>query len=389
MNPEITDNQARERGGGTPPFGLPSASGATNTGRGAIVALFRVGTRKARFTAALMLVVTGLVTQTANQALAEARQAVLYLDAPAVSTDRATNAGEVARAYSDPRSSTSPDVLAWLGVRPAADNDTGTPPQYAAAAFASVTALDAEGTQAVTAEAAYEAGETMLAQIEDGVPSEGGSPSEDDLAAAGGAVRPELGDGTQAPDEKPAKSYDAPPAEQPSSPDLASSPEPVAESVAEPDGDEGLALQAPAETPSSGPAKTEFAAAPSEDASPIRGSSHGAEPGYGATGPVSELAAGPSVGTSDEAEAQEPEVQKGEVREPSSGREHAGRKPRRPQAKRPQTIPATGAKRRMPTPPRARSPQTRCRSKSHPSLPTPGRRAPRATTWLRRLPLRR
>ena len=327
MNPEITDNQAREGGGGTSPFGLPSASGATNPDRGAIVALFRVGTRKARLAAALMLVMTGLVTQTATQALAEARQAVLYLDAPAVSTDRATNAGEVARAYSDPRSPTFPDVLAWLGVRTAAENDTGTPPKYAAAAFASVTALGAAGTQAVTAEAAYEAGETMLAQIEDGVPSKGGSPSEDDLAAAGGAtgnahggsVRPELGDGTRAPDENPAKSYDAPPAEQPSSPDLASSPEPVAE----PDGAEGLALQAPVATPSSGSAETEFAAAPSEDASPTRGSSHGAEPSYGATGPVSESAAGPSVGPTDESEAQKPEVQKGDVREPGDGGEFA------------------------------------------------------------------
>jgi hypothetical protein len=320
MNPETMDNQAREGGGGTSPSGLPSASGATNPDRGAIVALFRVGTRKARLAAALMLVVTGLLTQTANQALAEARQAVLYLDAPAVSTDRATNAGEVARAYSDPRSPTSPDVLAWLGVRTAAENDTRTPPKYAAAAFASITAVDADGTPAITAEAAYEAGETMLAQIEDGVPSKGGSPSEDDLAAAGGAVRPELGEDTQAPDEKPAKSYEAPPTEQPSSPDLASSPEPVAE----PDGAEGLALQAPAATPSSGPAETELAAVPSEDASPTRGSPHGAEPGYGATGPVSESAAGPSVGPADESEAQKPEVQKGDVREPGDGGEFAG-----------------------------------------------------------------
>ena len=255
-----------------------------------------------------MVVVTVLVTQTATQAIAEARQTVLYLDAPAVSTDRATRAGETAKAYSDPRSPALPDALAWLGVGPAAGDDAGPPPRGASAAFASITAPDAEGTPGLTAEAAYDAGETMLAQIEDGAPPSSGGASESDLAAAGDAdgvaVRPELGDGSRVPErvpeEEPSADYDAPPAEQPTTPDLASSPEPVepsSESAVGPSGDEGLTLEAPA------PTQTELAEVdPTSlgDASPAPRSSLDARPDYGATGPISEPAADPSTAPRDE-----------------------------------------------------------------------------------------
>jgi len=319
MNPRNTDNQAREGGVGRAPFGDP---GSANPGDGAIVALFRIGTRRAWLAAALMVVVTGLVIQTATQALAQARETVLYLDAPAVSIDRATRAGEVARAYSGPRSSAYPDALAWLGVGPSQGDDTEASPPDAESAFASITAPDADGTPTITAEAAYEAGETMLAQIEDGVPSGDGSPSESDLAAAGGAVRPELGYGTQAPEEEPSETHEAPPAEQLESPDLASSPAPVESTAApaiEPSGSEGLSLETPAPTSDAGEA--ELAAVPFEDAYLAPETSLGTEPEYGATGPVSEPAPEWSIEPSGGPGVQEPEVQKSEpkdeeVREP-------------------------------------------------------------------------
>ena len=308
MDPESTNNQAREEAGPKRSPRNPVAGNPLgNSGGSTVVALFRVGTRGCLLAAALMVVVTVLVTQTATQAIAEARQTVLYLDAPAVSMDRATRAGETAKAYSDPRSPALPDALAWLGVGPAAGDETGPPPRGASAAFASITAPDAEGTPGLTAEAAYDAGETMLAQIEDGAPPSSGGARESDLAAAGDAdgvaVRPELGDGSRVPErsrEEPSADYDAPPAEQPTTPDLASSPEPVepsSESAVGPSGDEGLTLEAPA------PTQTELAEVdPTSlgDASPAPRSSLDARPDYGATGPISEPAADPSTAPRDE-----------------------------------------------------------------------------------------
>lgn len=278
MKPQSTDNPAREGA-------VRSSSrepGAVQT----VVALFRTRSRRCRLAAAFVAVMVGLVGQTATQAFAQARETILYLDAPAVSTDRATRAGETASAYSDPRSPASPDALAWLRVQGPRGE---APPQAASVAFASITAPDTEGKPGITAEAAYDAGATMLAQIEDGAPSEDGGPGEDELATAG-AVRPELGDGTQAPEEEPSAGYEAPPAEQPTTPDLASSPEPVVpaqEPVAEPSGGEGLTLEAPA----SAPAETELAVAPTEDASPSPEVSLDPQPDYGAAGPISEPAA--------------------------------------------------------------------------------------------------
>lgn len=141
-----------------------------------VLALLRAGTRRCRLAAAVVAVVAGLVVQTANGAFADARRTVLYLDAPAVSADRAARAGETAVAYSDPRSAASPDVLAWLGVAESRENEPPAPPESAEAAFASVIAPDGAETPSVTVEAAAEAGRVMLAQIEDGAPSSDGVP---------------------------------------------------------------------------------------------------------------------------------------------------------------------------------------------------------------------
>ncbi|QIN84622.1 hypothetical protein GBA63_19685 [Rubrobacter tropicus] len=277
-----------------------------------VATLFGIGTRRCRLAAALVVVMVGLAGHTANQAFARAEGTVLYLDAPAVSTDRATRAGETAQAHhSDPRSSVSPDALAWLGVRGPRGDDTEAPPQDAAGAFASVTAPDTEDTPGITAEAAYAAGETMLAQVEDGAPAEDGGPDEDALAAAG-AVRPELGDGTRASEGQPSADYEAPPAEQPTTSDPASSPEPVVP-VAEPSGDKGLALEVPTQT---APAQTELAAAPSEDASPAPEISLDTEPDYGAMGPISGPV--PTPEPSAEPETQEEEIQEPKLQEPET-----------------------------------------------------------------------
>jgi hypothetical protein len=284
MNHENADRQAREGAGPKHPRRNP----------GAIGTLLRIGTRRCRLAAAVIVVVAGLVTQTANQALAEAKGHVLYLDAPAVSKDRATRAGEIARAYASPGSAVSPeatpDVLTWLGLGPVRAGLVA-PSQDASAAFASVTAPDAEGTPGVTAEAAYAAGETMLAQIEHGAPSRKGSPSESELAAAGGADRPELGDGAQAPKEHPSPDYEAQPAEQPATPELAPSPKPVVPAAgppAEPTGGEGLALEAWEPFAEPAPAETELAAALTKDASPPPDVTPDDRPDYGPTGPISE-----------------------------------------------------------------------------------------------------
>ena len=305
MKPHSADEPARE-GAVRPSSRGPGAAQTVAT-------LFGIGTRRCRLAAAFVGVMVGLAGHPANQAYARAEETVLYLDAPAVSTDRATRAGETAQAHhSDPRSSAPPNALAWLGVRGPREDDTEAPPQDAAGAFASVTAPDAEGTPGITAQTAYVAGETMLAQVEDVAPAEDGG--RDELAAAG-AVRPELGDGTRASEERPSADHEAPPAEQPTTANPASSPEPIVPD-AEPSGDEGLALDAPTQ---GAPAQTELAAAPGEDASPASEIPLDTEPDYGATGPISEPA--PTPEPSAEPETQEEEIQEPELQEPETQNE--------------------------------------------------------------------
>lgn len=160
-----------------------------------VLALLLVGDRRCRLAAALVAVVVGLASQIGNQAVAQAEQSRLYLDAPAVSAERASRAGEVANAYSAADSPATREVLAWLTV-PVRPADASPPPESAAKAFASITARDGEGTDGVTPEDALTAGGVMLAQL-DGSPSrEDGS---EELASAE-AVRPQLGDGTRTPE---------------------------------------------------------------------------------------------------------------------------------------------------------------------------------------------
>lgn len=196
-----------------------------------ILTLIRAGTRRCRFVAAFMAITLSLVSQSAGVAYAEAAQTVLYLDAPTVSDERATQAGEVASEYSKVGSPATDETLAWLAV-PEGAQEPVDPPEEAREAFASVTApSDGPG---VTAGAALVAGETMLAQLEG---AEDGGAGE--LAAAE-AVRPHLGDGsadgegggergatqdTQE-DEPRYEAEAAPPATQPAAGDPGATPQP-------------------------------------------------------------------------------------------------------------------------------------------------------------------
>lgn len=151
-----------------------------------ILALIRAGTRRCRFAAAFMAVAFGLVSQTAGAAYAQARESVLYLDAPSVSSERAERAGEVASEYSRPGSPATGETLAWLAL-PSGALELADPPEGARGAFASVTAPSEDS--GVTAEGALAAGEAMIAQLEEAGDGSGGE------LAATGAVRPRLGDG--------------------------------------------------------------------------------------------------------------------------------------------------------------------------------------------------
>lgn len=154
----------------------------------AVVALVRVGTRRCRLAAAFMAVVVGLASQIGIQSVAQAKQSTLYLDAPVVSTERASKAGDTASAYSTSDSPVSSEILAWLGV-PARSFHVSQSSGGAEKAFSSITAPDGEEAGGVTIAAALRAGQVMLAQI-------GGSPSEDGGAESSspGAIRPQLGD---------------------------------------------------------------------------------------------------------------------------------------------------------------------------------------------------
>lgn len=269
-----------------------------------LLALLRVGTRRCRLAAAFMAIVIILTAPIANGAFAETRRTVLYLDAPTVSKNRALRAGEVADAYTDLGSPATRETLAWLGL-PVLPTDVSTPPEYAEDAFASLTAPNGAVAGGVTADAAFRAGEVMLAQIDEGVPRESRDGDEDmsEEMAAAGAVRPRLGDGTRAPDAEhvaePATQSDEQPepgggevptdvgtleyASTPAYPDPTGEP-------AEPSAGASIVVPAPLsgggepEEPS-----TELAAAPSyKDTSPEPAFGTEDEP-YRSTGPVSDV----------------------------------------------------------------------------------------------------
>ncbi len=162
----------------------------------AVVTLVRVGTRRCRLAAAFMAVVVGLASQIGIQSVAQAKQSTLYLDAPAVSTERASRAGDASSAYSTD-SPVSSEILAWLGL-PAQSVHFSSLSEGAEQAFSSITASNDDEAGGVTIAAALRAGKVMLAQIE-------GSPSEDGGAesASAGAVRPQLGNGNLTPEAEP------------------------------------------------------------------------------------------------------------------------------------------------------------------------------------------
>jgi len=169
--------------------------------RGTVVALLRVGTRRAAWAAALVAVCANLALGAGKGALAESRQRVLYLDAPSVSTSSAREAGEVARTYAE--RGVDRGVLAWAGLPTTYDEELAgpapaPPPPEAEKAFASVTAPPPQAAEpgGLTHEQALLAGETMIAQLTD--PEGPTTGSEEELATAG-AVRPKIGDGTVAP----------------------------------------------------------------------------------------------------------------------------------------------------------------------------------------------
>lgn len=314
-------------GTGGPPAPIPKTCPDPS-----VLAFFRVGTRRCRMAAAVIAVVVGLTAQTASGAYAEARQAVLYLDAPAVSAERATRAGQVARAYSEAVDTASLKALAWLGV-PARPAGVGAPQQERlAAAFASITAPDSGdatryaagyATGGVTPEAALRAGEVMLAQIGGDSGPEGAADDADAQMAAAGAVRPELGDGTRAPSARPDAKRVAPPKAFATQPDpgaeYASTPAPPSPSAkpsAQPTGATGIVVPAPSGTGRGGTRSSELAEAPSEGGVVSEGGSSAVGESYGLTGPVSDtgpMTAGDSHPSGDEQSppASEPSITAG------------------------------------------------------------------------------
>lgn len=132
---------------------FPKLSGLSRSA----VALFRVGTYRARLAAALMLVAGGLLYQIGAQAMEQSSRKVLYLDAPSVSVPRAEKAGEVARGYAGPDSSVDDTVLAWVDVKPV--------PQEARKAFASITDPSGQPPGGISYDNAVAAGDSMVAQL--------------------------------------------------------------------------------------------------------------------------------------------------------------------------------------------------------------------------------
>lgn len=255
------------------PQAFPNLAGFSRSA----VALFRLGTHRARLAAALMVVSGGLLYQTGAQALEQSSREILYLDVPSVSLQRAEKAGGVARSYTAPDSSVDANVLAWVGV--------DAPSEDTRRALASITTRSERPAGGVSYDDAVDASDTMVAQL-GGDSSAGGGTGSGELALVD-PVRPKLGDGTKAPD---ASEQGTVSDQQPSPMDTGGSgddasqnpapselglPEPMAEDYA------------PSETvPTDYPGDEELAAVPGGDHE-------------GATGPISD-AYTPDAGTTDE-----------------------------------------------------------------------------------------
>jgi len=270
-----------------------------------IFTLLRVGTRRCRLAAALLAVIVALAPQFGARASAE-EGATLYLNAPSVSHERASQAGEVARDYSEGGSSARDGVLAWVGV-PARALDA---PDGASEAFASITAPEGEGASDVTLEDALRAGEVMLAQIGD-EPPEDGEDGNEELASAAEAVRPQLGDGRRAPETEEGETREKGPAFDETSPSdrgvsAYASTQGASVSIGETGGEIGEVAQAPQPIGGGEPdgslqvPSIELASAPTvADEAP--GSDAGAEEeAYGPTGPISNAPRAPESSEEDD-----------------------------------------------------------------------------------------
>lgn len=283
---------------------------------GAVLALLRAGSRAPALAAAFVVVVAGFAAQTEAEALDVAERDVLYLDAPAVSEERAARAGKAAASLSASGSPAPAKVLAWLSV-PVEMSGTGTPPASVARALDSVTALDGEGEGGVTPSDAVLAGEVMVAQL--GEPPAKGRREDAELASMG-AVRPRFGDEPAAKEgSEPAGSERAERDGQPGGIEYASIEEPPAYApaplgiapVVEPEGGAGVTLPAPARDEESPPSPP-FVSIPDEAAAilPPEAEAGGEPPG--AAEPVIETpvdeppGAGPSI--EGPAESSEPEA---------------------------------------------------------------------------------
>jgi len=259
-----------------------------------VLALVRIGARSCRLVAVLLAVVVGLASQIGDRAVAQAKRPDLYLDAPAVSAERASRAGEVAVSYATSGSPASREVLAWLKV-PVRPADGSRRPEYAAEAFASVVAPD-DGEGGVTPSAALLAGEVMLAQLDASPP--GGEDGDAGLASSD-AVRPRLGDGTREPGEDEPDAAREQPSDTGSPPAAGTSAYASTSGAAvpngEPSGAPGVIVSAPPPAGERGidDAPRQALSAELASASPDTGIptilAHGTDRGsYGSTGPVSD-----------------------------------------------------------------------------------------------------
>ncbi|WP_119070011.1 hypothetical protein [Rubrobacter indicoceani] len=247
----------------------------------AILTLMRMGGSRSRRAAAVIAVALLTMNQCAGIAYAEATKTILYLDAPSVSKDRASEAGEIAEEYALSAASPSTEVLAGLAIGAEQQSqliEMADLPDETRKAFDTV--LSEETDMGITADAALEAGDTMLAQLE------GEEDTGEEELASSDAVRPQLG-GQDPP--RPEQSAE------PSPPEYASVPVEATYDPVEPlqeAGDSGASLvveQPNPEAPLSSEEDIEYASASPEPQiieAPLDDTATDEE--YGASGPITD-----------------------------------------------------------------------------------------------------
>lgn len=246
-----------------------------------ILNLMRIGSSRSRRLAAVIAVAILTMNQCAGFAYAEATKTVLYLDAPAVSEDRASEAGEIAEEYALSTVSPNSEVLAGLAITAEQQSrmiEMADLPDETRRAFDTV--LSEETDSVITADAALEAGDTMLAQLENEE-----DPGEEEFASSD-AVRPQLG-GQNPP--QPEQS-DKPPASEYASVPVYETDDPVAPPQEAGDSGASLVVEQPEpEAPPSSKEDIEYASV-SPDPQTIEGASGDVttEEEYGSSGPITD-----------------------------------------------------------------------------------------------------